>query len=103
MAADPVTPIPGNASQVTTGGEAVQAILGGPNGGTISNPVLASDQGLSVAEDLFVNPLEDATLEGNTTTFRLVPGQSWSVVPGQTTVTSVNALSPGHKFSVFSW
>lgn len=103
MAATPVTPIPGNASEVVTGGVPVQAILGGPNGGTITNPITADDQGIGNPEPLYVNPVTDATLSGNGTTFSLQPGQSWEVTPGQTTVTSVNAATGGHKFSVFSF
>ena len=104
MTATPVTPIPGNASEVVTGGVPVTAILGGPNGGTITNPVSAADQGIAEAENLYVDPVTGAaSLQGNGTTFTLLPGQSWEVIKGQTTVTSVNAATGGHKFSVFSY
>jgi len=45
----------------------------------------------------------DAELEGNDTTFVLQPGQSWTGIPGQTTRTSVNAATSGHKFSAIYW
>src|SRR5580693_6675172 len=98
MAATPVTPQPGLVSEVATGGDAVTVVPGGPNGGFITNPANASDQGVPV-EDLFVNPVNAAGVVGNDTTFRIGPGQTWIVIPGQTTVTSVNANTSGHKFS----
>lgn len=97
-----VTPVPGNASEVAVGGTPVTAIVGGPNGGIIVNPYTDADQGVA-SEPLFVDPVNPASLNGNGTTFSLQPGQSWSVIPGQTTSTSVNATTGGHKFSVVSW
>lgn len=98
-----VTPSPGAASQVAVGGTAVVAVNAGPNGGFITNPASGDDQGLANPEPLYVDPVADAKLEGNGTTFRLEPGQTWTLIPGQTTRTSVNATSPGHKFSVVQW
>jgi len=103
MAATPVTPEPGLLSAVAVGGTAVNAVAGGPNGGYITNPYDAADQGLSGVEPLYINPVTTATLEGNDTTTRLEPGQTWNIIPGQTTPTSVNATSSGHKFTVVSW
>ena len=100
MAATPVTPVAGNASEVVVGGTAVIAALAAPNGGFITNPASATDQGVADAETLYVNPVGAAGLEANGTTFALAPGQSWSLIPGQTTTTTVNAVSDGHKFSV---
>lgn len=100
MAATPVVPLPGNVSIVTTGNTPVTVIAVGPEGGFITNPANPVDQGLSVAESLFVDPTgADPTLQANGTTFEIPPGGSWPVIPGQTTVTKVNAASPGHKFS----
>lgn len=104
MAATPVTPTAGNASEITAGGTPVIAIVGGPNGGIITNPLNAADQAIGGGtEPLYVDPVNPAPLSGNGTTFRLEPGQSWSVIPGQTTNTSVNATTTGHKFSVVNW
>lgn len=100
MAATPVTPTAGAASEVTIGGTSVIAALAAPNGGFITNPASAADQGLADAETLYVDPVGAAGLEANGTTFALAPGQSWSLIPGQTTQTSVNAASSGHKYSV---
>lgn len=105
MAADPVTPIAGLVSVVATGGSPVVAIGPLPNGGVITNPVSVSDQGIpgDIPENLYVDPVANATNEGNGTTFALAPGQSWTVIPGQTTPTSVNAPTSGHKFAVVSY
>lgn len=104
MAAAQVTPAAGLASVVTTGGTAVIAVGPLPNGGFIQNPLLAADQGLSQAEPLTVNPVGAAAVggsgAGNGTNFVLAPGGIWQIIPGQTTTTSVNAASDGHKFSV---
>jgi hypothetical protein len=102
-----VTPQPGLTSEVATGGIAVEVVPGGPNGGFITNPAASGDQGLGAAEPLTINPVTAAGVggaggsgEGNGTNFVLTPGQSWTIIPGQTTPTSVNALTSGHKFSV---
>ena len=91
-----VTPIAGLVSIVTTGGTAVTAIAASPNGGFITNPSTAT-------EYLFVNPVTTATTTASGTTFGLAPGQTWEVIAGQTTVTSVNAVTSGHAFSSVSW
>jgi len=97
-----VTPVPGDASVVTTGGTFVVAVAAnalGQNGGIITNPASAADQGIGSAEPLYINPVDDATLQANGNTFELQPGQSWVLIPGQTTATTANALTSGHKFS----
>ena len=103
--ATPVTPVAGLASVVTTGGTSVIAAGQNPNGGFIQNPSNAADQGLVTAEDLIVNPVGSAANPNtsgvaNGTNFRISPGGTWQLIPGQTTSTSVNAASSGHKFSV---
>jgi len=98
-----VTPIAGLVSVVTTGGTPVTAIAANPNGGIITNPLTATDQNISIAEPLYIDPVTSPGLAANGTTFRLEPGQSWLVIPGQSTVTRVNAATSGHKFSVVSW
>lgn len=102
----PVTPIPGANSVVAVGGTPVVAIAAnalGTAGGVITNPASEADQNVSPVEPLYINVVDDATLVGNGNTFALAPGQSWVVIAGQTTATSVNALTAGHKFSVFSY
>lgn len=93
MATTPVTPVPGTNSVVAAGGTAVQAAPANVNGGFITNPA-------SATETLFVDPVGAAGLAASGTTFGLAPGQSWSLIPGQTTPTTVNAASDGHEFSV---
>jgi hypothetical protein len=96
----PVTPVAGLTSVVGMGGTAVTAVPGNVNGGFITNPASNVDQNLVVAEDLFVDPVGSAGLGGNGTTFRIPPGGTWVLIPGQTTPTTVNAESSGHLFSV---
>jgi|SRR5262252_2435640 len=99
-----VNPQPGLASVVTTGGTAVTAVPANPQGGgIITNPMSKDDQGIATAEPLYVNAVSAATLGGYGTTFALSPGQSWNVIPGQITSTSVNATTSGHRFSVIWW
>lgn len=97
--ANPVTPVAGLASVVATGGTSVVVAGTAPNGGFITNPASDADQGVS-AETLFVDPVGAAQTQANGTTFGLAPGQSWELIPGQTTQTTVNALTSGHKFSI---
>ncbi len=97
-----VTPVPGVSHQIVTGGSPVVAVAANPNGGFITNPVSSTDQGVT-AEVLYVNPYGNATTSANNTTFALQPGQTWNIIPGQTTPTSVNAATTGHKFSVVSF
>lgn len=104
---DTVTPQAGTVSVVAAGTTPVEAIPANPKGGFITNPATAADQGNSapdaLPENLYVSPVGLATLEANGTTFSLAPGQSWSVIANQTTATSVNAATSGHKFSVVWW
>ena len=98
-----ITPLPGLVTVVTTGGTPVTVVPAGPSGGLITNPLLASDQGIANAEPLYINIISNATLQGNVTTFALQPGQSWNVIPGQTTSTSANATTNGHAFTAVYW
>jgi hypothetical protein len=95
-----VTPGPGLVSVVAAGGTAVTAVGPNPNGGYIQNPASAADQGVAAAEPLYINPVTTAGVAGYGTTFALAPGETWFVIPGQTTSTSVNAASSGHRFTV---
>lgn len=103
MAATPVTPVAGLTSVVAVGGTPVIAAGPNPNGGFITNPASATDQGLSAPEPLYIDPVGAAGLAGNGTTFALAPGATWELIAGQTTQTSVNAVSNGHKFSVTTY
>lgn len=104
MTTTAVTPIPGAASAIATGGQAVVAVFPSPNGGFILNPLAPADQGISAAEPMYVDPVGPcATLTGNGTVTTLYPGQKWDLIPGQTTATYVNAATSGHKFVVVTW
>ena len=91
-----VTPVQGLNVTVPTGGTAVPVFPTAINGGVIVNPYSAS-------EVLYVDAVNAATLVGTATTFALQPGQSWAGIPGQTTVTTVNAATNGHAFSAIYW
>ena len=101
MTATPVIPQPGLIAFLTLGGTPQTIVGPNPQGGFITNPYTSTDQGIGAAEPLFIDPTgNSATTQGNGTTFRLEPGQTWELIPGQTTTTSVNAMTSGHKFSV---
>jgi hypothetical protein len=95
----PINMVPGLNSSVVTGGVAVNALNANIAVGIITNPANPADQGLAFAESLFVDPYGNAALGATGTTFELKPGQSWFAIPYQTTITTVNALTSGHKFS----
>lgn len=103
MAASPVTPVALNASVITTGGTAVNATVGPVlNGGFLVNPASATDQAISNAEDICINPVGAAANPSgalNGTNFRISPGQAWQFIPGQTTNTSMNASTSNHAVS----
>lgn len=105
---DAVTPIPALTTEVATGDTPVTVFPGGIDGGFLQNPMQAADQNIGAAEDIVVNPVGNAVAPGvaggvNGTNFRIGPGGSWSAIPGQTTPTSVNAATSGHKFSGVQW
>ncbi len=99
-----VTPTIGTHTLITTGGTAVIAIPANPpTGGYITNPLLAADQNLSVAEVLYIdptgNPPSSTAGSANGSVVALQPGQTWLVIAQQTTTTYANAASSGHKFT----
>jgi hypothetical protein len=98
-----VTPVVGLATVITTGGTAVTVLPANLDGGLIVNPLSATDQGVSV-EPIYVDPTGAAPgLTARGSVFRIEAGQSWTAIPGQTTVTKVNATTSGHNFSAISW
>lgn len=98
------TPISGPATQTPpTVGQSVIAISNNQSGGYIVNPLLASDQGLPVAEVLFVNQVTLADTQANGTTIALQPGQSYTVIPNTTTPVNVSSPTPNHRFTAVQW
>jgi len=99
----PVTPIAGANSVIAVGGTAVIAVnanSNGVNGGYIVNPLTTTDQGVSPVEVLIVDPTGVAPgSNANGTAIALQPGQSFPLIPGQTTAVQVNAATTGHKFT----
>lgn len=99
-----VTPVAGANSVIAVGGTAIVAALPNPNGGYIVNPLTTANQGVSPVEVLIVDPTGNSPgSNANGTAIALQPGQSWPLIPGQTTATMVNAATTGHKFTVVVW
>jgi len=84
-------------------GQAVDALYGPMLGGLIVNPATAKDQGIQIVEVLYVDITGPAALGETNTTTKLQPGQVFQVPLNQTTNVSVNAATPGHKFSGLSY
>lgn len=98
------TPVQGPNTQTSaTAGIPVNAIDQNQAGGYIVNPLTAADQGLSVAEVLYVDQVEPANTSANGTTIALQPGQSYTVIPNTTTPVTVASASPNHKFTAVEW
>jgi hypothetical protein len=100
---NPVNLFHGNANTVLTGGTSVVAIHALLAGGVIWNPLNASDQGLAVAEKLYVSEVGPAGLIANQTTFALLPGQFYFGTPNSNNSVWVNAPTGGHKFTSIIW
>jgi len=101
------TPSGGTTSTIVTGGTAVTLVTGPVSGGYITNPANASAQGISVAENAYVNPVgtpgsTDAAANG--TTVLLQPGQTYyipAISAGR--VVKGNAATSGHLLTVVTW
>jgi len=97
-------PTIGISTYVAQGGVPVLVVPANINGGVITNPLTSVDQGITTAEPLYVDPTGVSPgVAGNGSTFALQPGQTWSVIPGQTTPTYVNAVTSSHRFSAVWW
>lgn len=86
-------------SEIVTGGSSQVAAYGPMLGGYIINPATAVEQGIGVAENLFVSFLGPAASMENGTTFAVVPGGTLNFPVDQVNNIYVNALSQGHMFS----
>jgi len=102
-----VTPTAATAAVIVTGGTAVTLITGPINGGYVTNPINASAQGISAAENAYIDMVStpgstDSTANG--TTILLEPGQNF-VFPALATgvIVKANAATSGHKFTVVVW
>lgn len=96
---------PGMASETHDGGAAIQVSPGGVGagdivGGTITNPLSAADQGLDVAEVLFVDFTGPAYSYETGTTGVLQPGESIDIPANCTTGAWVCSPSDHHQFTV---
>jgi hypothetical protein len=99
-------PQAGAATTVVTGGTpvvAIAAVATGIGGGYITNPFLATDQGIVTAEPLYLSIVGAAGLAGNGSVVALQPGQSFSLPAGMNAAVSINAVTNGHKFTAVWW
>lgn len=107
VVAPSVTPRAGTASTITTGGTAVTIVTGPCNGGYITNPINAAAQGISAAENVYLDPVNtpgDTDANANGTTILLEPGQNFSLPQLASGVAlKANAASSGHKLTVVVW
>lgn len=95
----PVTVLPGLSSAIRVGGFSVEVAPPGLLGGYIVNPQLAIDQGLSVADVLFIDPTGKAALQETATTIPLQPGEMYTIQGGSTKPVWVNSAVAGHRFT----
>lgn len=92
-----VQPVPAESFSIATGGQAQLVFKSNPLGGFLQNP-------LSATESLFVNPIGAPTLDdASNTTFEIVPGGIWNVIPEQISTTQIIGATSGHKFSAVVW
>jgi hypothetical protein len=68
-------------------------------GGFILNPASAADQGVTFPEALYVDFVNPAGTSQSSTTFPIQPGGQFPFPKNFTGTVSVNAITPGHKFS----
>lgn len=98
------TPVSGPNTQTgASPGVPVNAIDPNQSGGYIVNPLLAADQGIAVAEVLYVSQVGPSDVNANGVTIALQPGQSFTVIPNTSTPVSVASLSANHKFTAVQW
>jgi hypothetical protein len=98
------TPVQGIATATASvAGQPINAISPNVSGGYIINPLTAGDQGLAIAEQLFISQVGPAATVANDSTLALQPGQSYTVIPGTTTGVSVASASASHKFTAVMW
>lgn len=90
---------PGIVTRIMTGGTAAVVIRGPVLGGLIQNPATAAAQGLVTANDLYVSLTGAAGLAVTGGTFRLTPGQTFSIPPYFAGEVSVNGAVTGHRFA----
>lgn len=96
---DKVTPYRGASSVIRAGGAPQVALFGPMRGGIVYNPLTAADQGLTVAEVLWLDLVAPATVGESPTTVPVWPGDTYIVPPGDVLQVSVNAATTGHRFT----
>jgi hypothetical protein len=79
---------------VFTAGEVAHGCL-------ITNPLIAADQGIATAEEIWVSVAATATQSAATPSIPIPPGSSFSCGGGLTTAVSWIAATQGHKISAY--
>lgn len=94
---------PSGSMTLTTGGTAQNIFATNEivHGCLISNPLSATDQGISVAENIYVSFITTAVSGGAVATTPLYPGQSLPCPGGLTTAISWIAATTGHKINAW--
>jgi hypothetical protein len=93
-----VIPVAGpNSTTGAVAGQPVIALGANINGGWITNPSTAT-------ATLYVDPTGNApNLSVGGTTFAIYPGDTYTAIPGQTTVTQVVSSDANHVFTSVQW
>lgn len=99
MVVTPIRTVAALAHSIRTGGISVEVAPPGMLGGYIVNPQVSSDQELSIAEVIFVDPTGPAALQETATTVPLQPGETYTIEGGSNSSVWVNAVSSGHSFT----
>lgn len=100
----PVTPRALLADAIVTGGTAIVVATGPINGGWVTNPASSTDQGISAAENAYLDMVGTPVLVGNGTTETLYPGQNFTLPALAAGVdVMLNAATAGHSFSGEVW
>ena len=92
---------------IPTGGTAVIIVSGPCNGGYVTNPASAAAQGISAAENVYLDPVNtpgstDASANG--TTILLEPGQNFTLPQLAPSISlKANSATSGHKLTVVVW
>lgn len=91
------------ANRISVGGQPVIAVYGPTRGGWITNPATPEAQNVAVAEPIYVDLVNTATVGTSQTTIAVQPGYTFVLPSDPDTVwrASVNAASAGHTFGGF--
>jgi hypothetical protein len=101
----PAAPATSNAGKIATGGTAQNLFTAAEvvHGCVITNPGNATDQGISTAEEIWVNFVTTATAAANSASIPVAIGQSIPCPGGLTTAVSWIAATSSHVISAYKY